>query len=266
MKLEEKKQYVDTQLNEMRKARQSLDSLERNSKFFRPNEDNIKGFPSAPSTRRSTTWYNETDIANAKALNNVGFRGVRTVNYNRDRYQPKPPQHRYALIGDPFAKGMDFNCAPSPCGPQPNASDANPSFSKTCQAENVRNPADNIEGIDGMVQVPQNIRHQFGSNEVEQLLSDPAKVNLSMEEGMKATGRNAKKSTSRNKIPKPEFTPNPEDPWMYKELGHWGRVNVFPYASSPLTTEVKDNYTWDVYDRRAPQVDKWRRTKDGYCK
>lgn len=271
LKLQEKHQRVTSQHFDTQHARKSLHSLEKDALYFSYDSDNPKPFPSAPVNRRTEGWFTEKDIENARLLNdNVGFRGERTANYNRDKYQPKPSQHRYSHIGHPLAKNMEFNgkIPTPPCQP----SNTEPRYSKTGVVDPQASRAAVCQDRQGLldqsggIQIPKNIQHQFGSIECDNLLSDKAKVESIMNERRSNPRISVHEIPSQARIPRPEMARNPTDPWMYSDLGHWGRSNIFPNAPRTSVSEVRDNYTWDVYTNRIPPTDKFRRNKDAYCK
>lgn len=117
------------------------------------------------------------DFELTKKMNDVGF--DRKNDYNRDRHQPRPPVHKYSVIGDPLEYGMDFSL---------NKTETHEKYDTPKylghqiqqQRPRVRDhysaPAtfkdDNPDGI------PANIRAKFGSKIVDELFADKKAVDL----------------------------------------------------------------------------------------
>lgn len=208
-------------------------------------------------------WFTDQDIKGSKEINIVGLN--ENQSFNRDKYGEKPPVHSYSYIGDILRPGMDFPrrertdiqmrnlgygkgdlngiLAPSAAPPQRGGASA-------------RSPRKSA------IDVPPNIKHQFGSRVCDKLLSDKDVVEKTLREQ-----KEIKESTQRKSKPfsVPAFSKemNPE----YEMLSNSMRMNVVPgYTMNHKTTTTKTAFNDQVHLFRHPDPDKWRYQKDELSK
>lgn len=205
-----------------------------------------------------TQWFTDQDLKGAKEINSIGLNEHQS--FNRDKYGPKAPVHNYSNIGDLLRPGMDF-----------------PRRERTeIQMRNLGYGTGDLRGVlaTGMtpkigsprdrsprkstINIPPNIKHQFGSRVCDQLLSDKGVVEQTIRDQ-----KEVKESNQRQSKPftVPTFTNemNPD----YEMISNAMRMNVVPgYTMNHKTTTTKTAFNDKVHLFRYKDPEKWRYQKD----
>lgn len=202
-----------------------------------------------------------------REMNRVGLNERNS--YNRDKYGPKPSVHSYSLMGDvmrprnmelptrresteyPMKKKESKEKIETvlPLGPQ----DKNQSARASSRSGSRRSMA---------VDLPENIRHQFGSKICESLLGDEKMVEKTMQKQQedKDAAYRVRKPVS---VPAIEKDLKPD----YEQLGNFMRMNMFPgYNINHKISTTKSEFTDSVHLHRVPDPDKWRYQRDELSK
>lgn len=219
-----------------------------------------------PGTAHSQQWISEKDLKGAKEINIIGLNPNQS--FNRDKYGQKPPVHNYSNIGDVLRPGMDFfrrertdiqmrNLGYG-AGDKRGILASPPTSNSPVQngAKTARSPRKST------IEVPPNIKHQFGSKVCDRLLSDKDVVEKTIRDQ-----EQVRESIQRRSKPftVPEFTKemNPE----YEMLSNSMRMNVVPgYTINHKTTTTKSTFNDQVHLFRHQDPDKWRYQKDELSK
>ena len=186
-----------------------------------------------------------------KQMNHVGLNERNS--YNRDKYGNRGPTHNYRLAGDVMRpREMDM--------PRRRERTEVNIPKKKKEIEDVLpiggSPGPEKERL--AVDLPDNIRHHFGSKICEDLLADEKVVSKTLE-----YQKNDRMSREKATIPPIDKELNPE----YESLGNFMRMNVFPgYNVNHKISTTKSTFTDDVHLRRIPDPDKWRMQRDDLSK
>lgn len=198
----------------------------------------------------------------AKKMNRVGLNDRSSYNYDKYGKGKKLPAHQYSLIGDILRPGNDFAARREKTDiPQKKLNTNNnvldmydPTLRRQASARGGQSPK-------AVIDLPPNIKHQFGSQQCDKLLSDEKLVKQTIDEQAKVRADSKKKErvavTALEKELKPE----------YEQLGNFMRQNVFPgYTMGHHTSTTKSVFTDDVHLKRHPDPDKWRYQRDELSK
>ena len=212
--------------------------------------------------------FTHQDLIGSKDINIVGLNVNQS--YNRDKYQPKPTVHNYSLIGDILRPGMDF-----PRRERTDVQMRNQGYGKgdlrgilaSPTPRQTRRASETVastskEPKKSCIDLPPNIKHQFGSKECDKLLSNREVVDRTIKEQEDVKEPVARRS---NPFTVPQFTRelNPE----YEMLGNALRMNVLPgYTTDHKTSTTKIAYNDQVHLFRNKDPDKWRYQKDELSK
>ncbi|KAH3871201.1 uncharacterized protein LOC127868439 isoform X2 [Dreissena polymorpha] len=227
-------------------------------------------FPaSAPSPREPgvsrPTWFTKDDLYASNEINTLGLNNNQS--FNRDKYGHKAPVHKYSLIGDVLRPGMDFPRRERTeiqmrnqgygKGDMRGALARSPPRIGQVSAQLSRKPAELAPLV-----VPPNIKHKFGSKVCDNLLSDKAVVDHTIEEQ-----KRAKETIERKSHPfivqKFSREANPD----YDMLGNALRMNVVPgYSTDQTISTTKTAFNDQVHLFRYQDPDKWRYQKDELSK
>ncbi|KAK3089590.1 hypothetical protein FSP39_004860 [Pinctada imbricata] len=245
------KKDIEKQKEAVTRARQSLQEAEKRSKEF--GMDTYLGKREGDPTPRMKALMSTEASNTLKQMNHIGLNERNS--YNRDKYGNKPPTHPYSLMGDVMQpRSMDL----------PRRREHEEVKLKKKEIEEVlplgvsprRASAQEKERL--AIDLPDNIRHQFGSGICKSLLSDPKLVNKTLEHH-RLQEEKANKVKSKEKIPKIDKELNPE----YESLGNFTRMNMFPgYNINHKISTTKSTFTDDVHLRRIPDPDQWRMQRD----
>lgn len=258
--IEKTKKDIEKQKSAVTSARKSLQEAEESAKKFEM--DVYHGMREGDPTPRQKLLMT-TEAANmVKQMNRVGLNERNS--YNRDKYGPKPSVHSYSMMGDVMRprnmelptrrENSDYQLKKKekietvlPLGPQ----DTHPS------ARGSRSASRSLA-----VDLPENIRHQFGSKICDSLLSDEKVVEKTMQKQQedKEAAYRVRKSVS---VPTIDKNLKPE----YEQLGNFTRMNVFPgYNINHKISTTKSVFTDNVHLQRVPDPDKWRYQRDELSK
>jgi len=211
-------------------------------------------------------WFTEKDLHGSKEINVVGLN--KNQSYNRDKYGQRAPTHNYSLIGDVLRPGMDF-----PRRERTEIQMRNQGYGqgdlKGALAQEYKPPsrARGVAASAGTprrasLDLPPNIKHQFGSRECDKLLADRAVVDRTLKK------QNDQKTASQRpskpfKVPAFTKEMNPE----YEMLGNSLRMNVVPgYSIDQAFSTTKNSFNDQVHLFRYKDPDKWRYQKDELSK
>lgn len=213
--------------------------------------------------RARPQWFTDQDLKGSKEINIVGLN--ENQSFNRDKYGEKPPVHNYSYIGDILRPGMDF-----PRRERTEIQMRNLGYGKgdlhgilaADTAPPQRGGASARSPRKSSIEVPQNIKHQFGSRVCDQLLSDKNAVEKTLRDQ-----KEIKETIQRRSKPfsVPAFTKemNPE----YEMLSNAMRMNVVPgYTMNHKTSTTKTAFNDQVHLFRHKDPDKWRYQKDELSK
>lgn len=220
-----------------------------------------------PGTARSQ-WFSEDDLKGSKYINIVGLNERQS--FNRDKYGEKPPVHNYSLIGDVLRPGMDFPRRERTEIQMRNLGYGTGDLRGALAASNEQDsprkqsskPVAAQSPRKAAIDVPPNIKHQFGSRVCDKLLSDKSAVEQTMQDE-----KDRKESIQRKSKPftVPAFSKdmNPE----YEMLSNAMRMNVVPgYTMNHKTTTTKTAFNDQVHLFRYQDPDKYRYQKDELSK
>ncbi|KAL4240842.1 hypothetical protein ACF0H5_001629 [Mactra antiquata] len=256
---EEQRNKVNKQTDDLRKREEAL--LYSLSEGEKPSEGRR-----VPGTARSQHWISEDDLKGAKEINIVGLN--QNQSFNRDKYGQRAPVHNYSYIGDILRPGMEFLqrertdiqmrnlgygagdkrgiLASQPSKPQ----------AQNHGAASARSPRKSV------IDVPPNIKHQFGSRVCDKLLSDKDVVEKTIKD-QKELKETAQRRSKPFAVPEFSKEMNPE----YEMLSNAMRMNVVPgYTLNHKTTTTKSAFNDQVHLFRHPDPDKWRYQKDELSK
>lgn len=238
-----------------------LEEKEKRALMFKPDrteclQENMKGIGRII----------DQDREHAEEINNVGLN--KTGSYNHDKYGKKPPTHNYSLIGNLLSPGNDFGY-PQRYSPDDALLKLNKQSNNVVTNEAIRlgfNSFDYPEQSQNKskikIKVPANIKHQFGSRVCEELLSDEK----AFEDFLKQQKEQNKPAEKHQKTPDiKEYEAATSS--SYFELGSGLRANLFPDHSvrKPLGI-FKAVHNAEVYLRREPMTDQFRRKRDEHSK
>lgn len=262
--LEKSKREFEAQRSRVNHQTGDLRRREQEALYDRSKIDGVETSRD-PGTARPA-WFTEADLVGSKGINSVGLNVNQS--YNRDKYGQKAPVHNYSLIGDVLRPGMDFPRRERTEIQMRNqgygkgdmqgllASPQSPRRSAAAGTASARSPRK--KSLD----LPPNIKHQFGSRVCDQLLSDQTVVEKTMQ-----SQRDFKESVQRRShpfnVPKFSREANPE----YDMLGNSLRMNVVPgYTTDNKVSTTKTDYNDQVHLFRYQDPDKWRYQKDELSK
>ena len=260
---------VTSSKNEFNKQRSNLEVtentlrlLEKESKYFRVGILDGQDGPDAPASYERVTkrWFSAKDLEHAAEMNQVGY-GTSTRSYNHAKYRRDQPSHLYRLCGDILKPGNDFTGIEN-IKPKINYQRVVPKSKRyTIEPFLPSMEAD----VDLPINIPPNIKHQFGSKVCNHLLNDKTLV----DETLGAHKRNHVLFYKKNQM-KPKVTPDRRSKGpdtLYDRMGNTFRTNMFPgYAQDHKRSLAHSVYTQEVYDRRPEVPDKWRYKRDELSK
>lgn len=209
-------------------------------------------------------WFSEKDIQGSKEINIVGLNTNQS--FNRDKYGKKPPTHNYSYIGDILRPGMDFPRRERTEVQMRNlgygTGDMNGILASVAAYSPSRGPGSARSAKKASIDIPQNIKHQYGTRVCDKLLSDRDVV-----EKTQRSQKELKESIQRRSKPPvvPAFSKemNPE----YEMLSNSMRMNVTPgYTMNHKISTTKTAFNDQVHLFRHPDPDKWRYQKDELSK
>lgn len=217
-----------------------------------------------PGTARGFK-FTEGDLIGSKEINKLGLNVNQS--YNRDKYGQKAPVHNYSLIGDVLRPGMDF-----PRRERTDVQMRNMGYGKGdlrgILAETPRRTRQNGSSsakpllTEKSIEVPPNIKHQFGTKECDRLLSDTEAVNKTVRQ-QKELKDSLQRKSQPFEVPKFSREVNPE----YEMLGNALRMNVVPgYTTDHKISTTKTAFNDQVHLFRYQDPDKWRYQKDELSK
>lgn len=243
---EQSKKNVTEQQKEAIKTENVIRSIEKDALNFKPKpcgkEDN-ENFKTHPDV-----------MAMTRDMNRVGLNANNS--YNHDKYGKKGASHNYSLIGDVLRPGMEFNTPRNQT--QYQIAHGNSAIHRPLnQAKSARRASPH-----SVVQLPANIRHQFGSRICDSLLSDPKVVEQTVE-SQKAHKEQMKRASKPLNVPTMEKELKPE----YESIGNAMRMNVFPgYNINHKISTMKTSFDDSVHLRRYPDPEQWRYQRDELSK
>lgn len=261
--LEKSKREFESQRNKLNEHSDELRKREEESlfKFSRGGEQ--ASARQEPGTARSP-WFSEQDLKGAKDINILGLNERQS--YNRDKYGRKPQVHNYTNIGDPLRPGMDFPRRERTEIQMRNSGygmgDKRGVLASSALPPQTQAPVSARCPRTTAIDVPPNIKHQYGSRVCDKLLSDKGVVEKTIRDQAEL-----KESIQRRSKPVkvPPFTKelNPD----YEMLSNAMRMNIVPgYTMNHKTTTTKSVYTDQVHLFRHQDPDKWRYQKDDLSK
>ncbi|XP_061182112.1 uncharacterized protein LOC133190472 isoform X1 [Saccostrea echinata] len=255
--IEKTKKDIEKQKSAVESARKSLQEREEEAKKFEM--DVYEGMRDGDPTPRQKILMTMEASNMLKEMNRVGLNERNS--YNRDKYGRKPSVHSYSLMGDVMRpRNMDL---PS------RRENSNYSQHKKEKIETVLplGPQDSNQSANGSrpasrrslaVDLPENIRHQFGSKICESLLNDEKVVERTMQK-QKEDKEAAYRVRKPLSVPTIDKNLKPE----YEQLGNFMRMNVFPgYNVNHKISTTKSTFTDSVHLQRVPDPDKWRYQRD----
>ena len=216
-----------------------------------------------PGTSRQQ-WFSENDIKGSKDINIIGLNTNQS--FNRDKYGKKPPTHNYSYIGDILRPGMDFPRRERTEVQMRNlgygTGDMKGVLASISAYSPSRGPGSARSPKKAAIDIPPNIKHQYGTRVCDKLLSDKDVV-----EKTQKSQKEFKESIQRKSKPAvvPAFSKemNPE----YEMLSNSMRMNVTPgYTMNHKISTTKTAFNDQVHLFRHPDPDKWRYQKDELSK
>lgn len=260
--LEKSKREFDTQRSLVNRTNDDLKQKEAKVLFDRTALD-----PSSTGERRPASHvplkHTQQDLVGSEDINNIGLN--KNQSYNRDKYSNKPAVHNYSLIGDVLRPGMDF-----PRRERTDVQMRNQGYGKgdlrgilagtpppiTQRRPSARTPSRSS------IELPPNIKHQFGSKECDKLLSNRDVVDKTIK-SQKAVQESIQRRSHPFSVPKFSREINPE----YEMLGNALRMNILPgYTTDHKISTTKSAYNDQVHLFRYRDPDKWRYQKDELSK
>ena len=232
--------------------------LEEHSRYFRVG---LHGDPASapPRERNNPRWISAKDLEHAAEMNKVGY-GKSTRSYNHDKYKHDLDSHQYRLIGDVLKRGNDFSAlgnirpklAYKRVAPKEKKYKLDPFLPST------------EPQVDLPVNVPSNIKHEFGTKVCNHLLQDKEVVDTTID-----TQKKNHDLFYKTAKPAPEvsydLSQSPET--TYDRLGNTLRMNMFPgFTQDHKRSLAHSVYTQNVYDRRQPVPEQWKYQRDELSK
>lgn len=255
--IEKTKKEIEKQKSAVESARKSLQEAEESAKKFKM--DVYEGMREGDPTPRQQLLMSMEASNMLKQMNRVGLNDRNS--YNRDKYGPKPSVHSYSLMGDVMRpRNMELPTR------RENSEYPMKLKEKKEKIETVLplGPEDTNQSARGSsrrslpLDLPENIRHQFGSKVCDSLLSDEKVVEKTMQKQQedKDAAYRVRKPVS---VPTIEKNLKPD----YEQLGNFMRMNMFPgYNINHKISTTKSTFTDSVHLQRVPDPDKWRYQRD----
>jgi len=245
---------IEKQREDIECTKKSIEAIETDALQFNLGENNNH----VPRIGRTgEPIVSDEALRVAREMNYVGLNERNS--YNRDKYGNRPPIHQYSLIGDVMRPGMDMM--------RRNKTElAFPARSRDRHILEATEPrhasARTPSSPHSVIQLPPNIRHQFGSRICDNLLSDKKLVNKTITE-QRELKEQLKRASKTLSVPELQKDLKPE----YEMLGNAMRQNVFPgYTMNHKLSTMKTSYTDRVHLRRYPDPDQWRYQRDELSK
>lgn len=245
-------EYVAKKRQEYEQLKASFNNTDKSIKEA---EREALSFKGSHTDRTKHTRLSEEAVELARRMNRVGLNDRSSYNYDKYGKERKLPAHQYSLIGDILRPGNDFAARREKTditmqSPNPNSGTLQTAIGRQSSARGANSPVAAIE-------LPPNIKHQYGTRICDNLLSDEKVVKQTLEDQAKSRASNRQKEratvTTLEKKLKPE----------YEQLGNFMRQNVFPgYTMDHHTSTTKSVYTDAVHLKRHPDPDQWRYQRD----
>ena len=255
--LEHKRDEFVKQVKQASRARNLISTLEEKSKYFAVGSKMENEGGNYAGGRHE--WMTEKDLDHAEDINIVGLHGK---NYNRAKYQERPPVHQYSVIGDPMKLGMDFPLKETSLAPRvkkPHRHKGPDWLPK----EHFMFPKTEPKPTSA-ISLPPNIQHQFGTKICNAVLSDEDKIKETLEFQRRINDSFMRKRAKQNKTRTSSVCET--DP-LYEQLGGALRQNMFPgYTYNHKRSQAKSVYSNDVHTRRYPDPEKYRYQRDALSK
>lgn len=255
--MEATKEEIAKQKNEIVKTKQAIESLEFDALHF--DMDKFSRVPRHTNSQiGSELSMSEHAVRIAKEMNQVGLNERNS--YNRDKYGHRAPVHQYSLCGDVLQPGMETlrrqkSEYPVYAGHSERHRKAPTGTPRQASAPHPAEPR-------SVVKLPPNIRHQFGSQVCDNLLSDKKSVERTMNE-QKLRRQRLLRPSKHLEIPDMDKDLKPE----YEMLGNAMRQNIFPgYTMNHKKSMMKLAFDDSVHLRRYPEPDQWRYQRDELSK
>lgn len=234
-------------------------SFNKTDKSIKEAEREALSFKGSHTDRTKHIHLSQEATELARRMNRVGLNDRSSYNYDKYGKERKLPAHQYSLIGDILRPGNDFAARREKTditmqSTNPNSGTLQTAIGRQSSARGANSPVAAIE-------LPPNIKHQYGTRVCDNLLSDEKVVKQTLEDQAKSRASNRKKEraivTTLEKKLKPE----------YEQLGNFMRQNVFPgYTMDHHTSTTKSVYTDAVHLKRHPDPDQWRYQRDELSK
>lgn len=267
--LEKSKRDFDTQKNLVNETVGNLRKKEEDI-FYHLAKAGVEQQGGRPQNTARSQWFTEQDLEGAKDINIVGLN--KNQSYNRDKYGRQPPVHNYSLIGDLLKPGMDFlrrertdvqmrnlGIGKGDCRGVLAEGNKPPSRSQQSRGPQSAREASKQKAV---LDLPPNIKHQFGSRVCDKLLSDSAVVEKAIKQRDEKRA-NMQRPSKPFSVPKFTKEMNPE----YEMLGNALRMNIVPgYTTDHKISTTKTEFNDQVHLFRYQDPDKWRYQKDELSK
>lgn len=216
-----------------------------------------------PGTPRQQ-WFSEKDIQGSKDINIVGLNTNQS--FNRDKYGKKPPIHNYSYIGDILRPGMDFPRRERTEVQMRNlgygTGDMNGILASVAAYTPSRGVGSARSAKKATIDIPPNIKHQYGSRVCDKLLSDRDVVEKT-QRSQKELNESIQRKSKPSVVPAFSKELNPD----YEMLSNSMRMNVTPgYTMNHKISTTKTAFNDQVHLFRNPDPDKWRYQKDELSK
>jgi len=247
------------QAEEVDNVVKNISVLEEKSRYF--SLDGRGKQHSSPRRSRDSEWMSQRDIEHARDINGIGIGAGR----NSDKYNHRSGVHFKKELENKVQYGMDFPFSmPSSSGKRPyyRVEHVGPPDRLPREFYMKKDPITDDGTI--AVKLPPNIKHHFGTKICQQVLSDPQKVEKTMEKQKRQEEALLKISQLRQRRVNLDIDLNPE----YQSLGDALRQNLFPgYNINHKKSTTKSAYTEDVYKNRIDVPDQYRYQRDdlGKC-
>lgn len=236
-------------------ARDNLKDIKVKALSFQTDDVTVVNPRRDRATRKEYQRYTRNDIEHADEMNKVGLNN--TTNYNRDKHGRRLSGYRSAIIGDIVQ--YDRNVGTGHHGQySPSFGTVHDYRRKMAQlvSDSTNNPTQQYKSV---VELPLNIRHSYGSQECDNLLSDKDKVDRTVEE-QKKTKLAMMKYRRQSTLPelrRPDINPT------YEAFGNAIRSNVFPgYTMNHTSSLMKEDHSIEVFLARQPPPDTFRHQRD----
>jgi len=256
--LAKSKQDLAATKDQFNSARANLKQKEEQVLYSFPTAGHQGSDPAQPNSSRSQ-WLNENDLKGSKEINILGLNTNQS--FNRDKYGRRPPIHNYSLIGDILRPGMDFPRRERTVIQMRNSGYGMGDL-RGALVQETNPPPQRVQKSPApkpsVIEIPPNIKHQFGSRVCDRLLSDEATVakTLKEQEECKAAIQRKSKPYQVPKFSK-ELAPD------YEMLGNALRMNVVPgYTMNHNVTTTKTAFNDQAHLFRNKDPDKFRYQKD----